>query len=334
MDKRLTITEVANILGVTPRTIMRWEKSGKIKKPKRDWRGWRFYAKEDLEEIKKFYESCYEYNGNGKTLVDVAKNILTIAITVSAFLASYILCGTSYAGTDFTPKRAVAEKAVTETPSTVDIHLDALPIAEAPPLAITEDVKYTLGPNDVIEIQVRRHPEFSGQYAVNSEGKIEYKFVGDVVVDGLTKTQLKERLTEVLSEFVIEPEIDVSIVAYLSKIFYVVGEVAQPGKFYMKGNTITVREALVQAGLPAQTAALKNCRLITPNKTGRKNYVRVNAQKLLYEGNLRENLEMKSGDVLYVPATVMAKIIRVISPVTNITGQAAGAAASGALFIP
>ena len=68
MDGRLTITDVAKHLGVTPRTIMRWEKTGKIKRSKRDWRGWRFYMKSDLDEIKRFYESAYEYNGNGKAV--------------------------------------------------------------------------------------------------------------------------------------------------------------------------------------------------------------------------------------------------------------------------
>ena len=345
-DKRLTITEVASAVGVTPRTIMRWEKSGKIKKSKRDWRRWRFYYEEDIGEIKKFLETCYEYNGNngtGKngnsnngtngTLVDAAKKMLIIAIT-AASLATYIICGPAHAEANFSPQKAVVESAVTETPSTVDINLNALPVVVSPPSIVTEDIKYTLGPNDVVAIEVRRHPEFSGQYAVNSEGKIEYKFVGDIVVNGLTKAQLNERLTEILSEYIIEPEVDVSIVAYLSKVFYVVGEVSRPGKFYMKGNTITAREALVEAGLPAQTAAMNGCRLITPNETGRRNYVTVNAMKLLYEGDLSENLEMKPGDVLYIPSTVMAKIIRVISPVTNLTSQAAGAAASGMMFIP
>ena len=57
MNGRLTITDVAKSVGVTPRTIMRWEKAGKIRKPKRDWRGWRFYYKEDLAEIKQFFET-------------------------------------------------------------------------------------------------------------------------------------------------------------------------------------------------------------------------------------------------------------------------------------
>jgi len=340
MEKRLTITDVAKSLGVTPRTIMRWEKAGKIKRCRRDWRGWRFYTENDLAEIREFYESAYEYNSKNGTLVIAGKEIFVLAFVIGA-LATYILGGVAMAGdmrvataANFEPKRAVTMPAVTETPTSVDINLDALATVEIPPADVTEDVKYTLGPNDVVEIEVRRHPEFSGQYPINSEGKIEYKFVGDIVVNGLTKFQLKERLTEILSEYIIEPEIDVTIVAYLSKVFYVVGEVARPGKFYMRGNTVTVREALVQAGLPVQTAAMRNTRLITPNETGKRNYVNIDAMKLLYEGDLSENLEMKPGDVLYVPATVMAKLIRVISPVTNLTGQAAGAAARGMMFVP
>ena len=334
--KRLTITEVANAVGVTPRTIMRWEKAGKIRRSKRDWRGWRFYYEEDIEEIRQFFESCYEYNGEDGTLVDVTKKFFVIALATATLLAStFIICSPAYGSEyNFAPKRAQAQSAIVETQSSVDINLGALTAVDVPADVVTEDVKYTLGPNDVIEVEVRRHPEFSGQYAVNSEGKIEYKFVGDVVVEGLTKAKVNERLNEILSEYIIEPEIDVTIVAYLSKVFYVVGEVSQPGKFYMRGNTISVREALIQASLPTYSAKMDSCRLITPNTTGKNNFTSFNAMRLLYEGDLSENLEMQPGDVIYVPTTVIAKIIRVISPVTTLAGQTAGAAASGMVFIP
>ena len=55
----LTITEIANRLGVVPKTIMRWEKAGKIKKAKRDFRGWRVYSKAELAEMKSFIEALY-----------------------------------------------------------------------------------------------------------------------------------------------------------------------------------------------------------------------------------------------------------------------------------
>ncbi|MBN3038095.1 MAG: polysaccharide biosynthesis/export family protein [Candidatus Omnitrophica bacterium] len=314
MDGRLTITEVAKEVGVTPRTIMRWEKSGKIKKSKRDWRGWRFYHKEDLDEIKNFFETAYEYDEENGSMV---RSVLSILLILSLAILGF--CSVLSAETNFTSLQGV-----TETADSVNITLDQLPAMGTAEVPIAESVKYTLGPNDVIEIIVRRHPEFSGQYAINSEGKIEYKFVGDIIVDGLTKAELKDRLHEVLSEYIIEPEINVTIVAYLSKVIYVVGDVNRPGKFYMKGNSVTVREALVQAGLPNGAAAMRKTRLITPNSTGEEDYIKVDIQKLLYEGDLSQNLEMNPGDVLYVPPTVMAKIIRVISPVTGLVGQTTG----------
>ena len=59
LDGRMSITRVANELGVTTKTIMRWEKAGKTKPAKRDWRGWRVYSKDDLEEMKSFVASVY-----------------------------------------------------------------------------------------------------------------------------------------------------------------------------------------------------------------------------------------------------------------------------------
>jgi len=56
----MTITEVAGKVGVTPKTIIRWEKAGKIKKPKRDWKGWRVYLEEDLERLQGIVSSVYE----------------------------------------------------------------------------------------------------------------------------------------------------------------------------------------------------------------------------------------------------------------------------------
>lgn len=60
---RMTITDVAERIGVTTKTIIRWEKSGKVSRSKRDWRGWRVYDKDDLRELKDFKETIIYYDG-------------------------------------------------------------------------------------------------------------------------------------------------------------------------------------------------------------------------------------------------------------------------------
>jgi adenine-specific DNA-methyltransferase len=62
VKKRLTITEVAEMIGISPKTLARWEKVGKIRRPKRDWRGWRVYEEADISEIKKFHDTLFEFN--------------------------------------------------------------------------------------------------------------------------------------------------------------------------------------------------------------------------------------------------------------------------------
>jgi len=190
----------------------------------------------------------------------------------------------------------------------------------------SESVKYTLGADDIIEITVMRHPEFSGIFPINSEGKIQLKFAGDINVMGLTKKQVEEKIAKVISGFLISPEVNVTITEYKSKFVFVLGEVAQPGKYYIKSETISVRDAVVNSGLPTYSAAMRKCSLITPDKSGKVKNMPVNIYNILYIGDLRKNIDMRPGDVLYVPSTIMAKIIRIISPVATTVGLASSPA--------
>ncbi len=200
-----------------------------------------------------------------------------------------------------------------------------LALAEAMPnTQYLDPLKYTLGPDDALEITVLRHPEFSGTYPVNQEGKIQYKFVGDMDVNGLTKAELEQKIKQVISNYVISPEVNVTITEYKSKVIYVLGEVGQPGKYFMRSESILVREAVVQAGLPTLAAAMRKSRIVTPAKNGRIKTRIVDLYAVLYGGKLKYNLEMHPGDVLYVPSTIMAKVIRVINPVASTVGIAAG----------
>jgi protein involved in polysaccharide export with SLBB domain len=198
---------------------------------------------------------------------------------------------------------------------------------------VDQNSNYTLGPDDVIDIIVTRHPEVSGQYTINKEGKIQYEFAGDVTLAGLTKDQAIKVLADKLSIYIIKPEISLKISGFNSKIVYVVGEVARPGRIPMHGDTITVRDALLEAGLPLiGSAATDSASIFTPDASGHVVRKKVNVEALLYQGDLRQNFILHPGDCLYVPATFLTKAMRVISPVTTPVSQVAGTGATIAAF--
>jgi len=224
------------------------------------------------------------------------------------------------------PDQHTEEKQVTVDPLSEENLQEVVAATRQPDLTPEEASRYTLGSTDIIEVSVMRHPEVSGQYEINTEGKIQYEFVGDIVVNGLTKDGAAKLITERLSEYIVNPEVTVKIVGYNSKIVYVVGEVGRPGKIFMRGNTITVREALLEAGLPLLSGVTKKSKLITPSENGKIARENVNVYALLYEGDLRQNLIMQPGDVLYVPPTFLTKTMRAISPVTAPISNTAGTA--------
>lgn len=55
----LTITEAAQLIGVSAKTIVRWEKAGKVRRSKRDFRGWRVFDGKDLKKLKAFHETIF-----------------------------------------------------------------------------------------------------------------------------------------------------------------------------------------------------------------------------------------------------------------------------------
>lgn len=55
----LTITEAARLVGVSAKTIVRWEKAGKVRRSKRDFRGWRVFDGKDLKKLRAFRETIF-----------------------------------------------------------------------------------------------------------------------------------------------------------------------------------------------------------------------------------------------------------------------------------
>src|SRR5580658_4682439 len=53
MGVKLTRTQVAQMLEVTPKTLAVWEKQGRIPEAERDWRGWRLYDEDAIAAIRR-----------------------------------------------------------------------------------------------------------------------------------------------------------------------------------------------------------------------------------------------------------------------------------------
>ncbi len=53
MPELLTRRQVCQSLGVSEKTLYSWEKSGRVRPPARDHRGWRRYGPKDVERIRR-----------------------------------------------------------------------------------------------------------------------------------------------------------------------------------------------------------------------------------------------------------------------------------------
>ncbi len=60
MKRMMSIIQAALRVGVNKRTIMRWETAGKVAKAKRDYKGWRVYGQDDVEELIAFHDKVVE----------------------------------------------------------------------------------------------------------------------------------------------------------------------------------------------------------------------------------------------------------------------------------
>jgi len=189
---------------------------------------------------------------------------------------------------------------------------------------------YILGPGDVLRITVLQHPEFSGTVSVAPNETITIPTVYDTIrAAGLTNEEVASEVTRTLEKYVKTPVVNVDVVEYNSKIYYVFGEVQHPGRFAMSKKIVTVKDAIVNAGLPTRAAVLKKVHVITPGVENA-TYKVVNLNNILYKGNLRDDIALKPGDVVYVPRngftrtadainTILSPLIAVSSGKSNVT---------------
>lgn len=105
---------------------------------------------------------------------------------------------------------------------------------------------YTLGPGDVIVIQVFGEDELKLETQLTDSGTVNYPFLGTIKVTGMTIKQVEQHVYLGLKgDYFVEPNVFVGIVQY--RPFYIHGEVKKPGGYpYQPG--MTVNQAIALAG--------------------------------------------------------------------------------------
>lgn len=115
-----------------------------------------------------------------------------------------------------------------------------------PPPVIPGGDGYRLGVGDKLGIVVLGEDDLSLEVLVNDQGDINYPFLGELKVAGLTIAQLREQITAGLRpEYLLNPKVTVQVLEY--RHFFVNGEVQKPGGFPWQPG-MTVRKAASLAG--------------------------------------------------------------------------------------
>ncbi len=70
---------------------------------------------------------------------------------------------------------------------------------------------YRIGPEDVLEIEVRDNPDLSRSYAIRPDGRIAMPLIGDVEAVGLSTKELAARIATALERFIRQPVVTVTV---------------------------------------------------------------------------------------------------------------------------
>jgi len=168
---------------------------------------------------------------------------------------------------------------------------------------------YVIGPGDVIRIDAYEAEKISGKFPVDSRGYINHFILGKIRVGGKTLSQINNELEKMLGKgFLKDPKVNVVVEEYHSQEVFVLGEVAKPGPYGLKGENLLL-DVLLQAGGPTGSAGDVVSILRRSPQVGEEitttgiplTHLTVNVTRLLLDGDLAQNIPVQKGDVIFLP---------------------------------
>jgi polysaccharide export outer membrane protein len=186
---------------------------------------------------------------------------------------------------------------------------------------------YILQPPDVIAIYCTKVPEIHERInTIRPDGMISFEGVGEVMAAGKTPTQLLNDLrNKVLerykSDLVTENSIDLRITSFQSKVYYVLGQVYEPGpRLYTGRDSVLTAIAIAQ---PNPMAWIERIQVIRPSndENVKAKVFELNFDRLMAHGDVSKNVLLQEGDIIYVPPTILGwmalKVEEAIRPIAR-----------------
>ena len=171
-----------------------------------------------------------------------------------------------------------------------------------PPERVVGEVEeYRIGVPDLLMVTVWQQPELTlDDVVVRLDGKISMPLLDDVEASGKTAQQLKDELSERLTEFVTAPHVTVVVRQINSKIIYAIGEVNREGPIVLRGG-MRIVDALSTAGGFRAFAAKRRVKLIRTMDGERSVEFEFNYPAFASGNNIEQNILLLPGDRIVVP---------------------------------
>jgi polysaccharide export outer membrane protein len=167
---------------------------------------------------------------------------------------------------------------------------------------------YRLGPEDVISVTVFGQDRYSKSgITIGPSGRISLALIPDgIFVNGKTVDQVAELIKKRYDEYIIDPQVSVSLDRAGSYRYSVIGDVAQPGIKLMT-RRLSVTEALSEAGGVLQTGNRKKVFVLRRQANGTLTPIPVNVSAI-YRGQAPDSVYLVPGDQVVVPGNTLKKL--------------------------
>lgn len=163
---------------------------------------------------------------------------------------------------------------------------------------------YRLGPGDSVYVNVLRFPDLSFQGTLDQQGNMIVPLTGVLSFQGLTLEQARERIRIRLDQYVVNPEVDVILIAQRPVQVTIAGEVVKPGFYPLQAPQLTT--ALVTAGGTTGLADLRSVRIRRTLTDGSILEQDIDLFSPLRDSQSIPDVRLADGDTIIIPTLTAA----------------------------